>query len=98
MIHTVGPIGENPNKLKSCYQRSLDVAKSNGLRTIAFPCISTGVYGYPNEAAARVALETTRTWLESDCNSESVDSIIFCLFLEVDRKLYEELLPVHFPH
>lgn len=97
IIHTVGPVGENSGKLRSCYERSLDLLRVNGLRSIAFPCISTGVYGYPNEPAAHVALSTVRAWLENDSNSSTVDRIIFCLFLDLDVKLYRELLPLYFP-
>ena len=64
VIHTVGPIGEKPELLKRCYWKSLELARENGLRTIAFPCISTGVYGYPSEKAVYVVLETVREWLE----------------------------------
>ncbi|KAJ3331861.1 O-acetyl-ADP-ribose deacetylase macrod1 [Blyttiomyces sp. JEL0837] len=95
VIHTVGPIGEDPANLASCYQRSLDLMKENGLRSIAFPCISTGVYGYPNRAAAHVALNRVRAWLEE--NAEHVDLIVFCIFLKVDWELYRTLAPLYFP-
>ncbi|CAG0902149.1 unnamed protein product, partial [Darwinula stevensoni] len=64
VISTVGPIGEKPKLLRSCYEKSLSILVENGLRTIAFPCISTGIYGYPPEEAAKVALETVRKFLE----------------------------------
>ena len=63
VIHTVGPIGEKPNKLKSCYTRCLDLALEHGLRTVAFPSISTGVYGYPILPATQVAVNTVVSWL-----------------------------------
>lgn len=63
VIHTVGPQGEKPDKLKACYENSLAVAKEKCLRTIAFPCISTGVYGYPQRPAAKVALSTVKKFL-----------------------------------
>uniref|UniRef100_A0A131Z4N3 MACRO domain-containing protein n=1 Tax=Rhipicephalus appendiculatus TaxID=34631 RepID=A0A131Z4N3_RHIAP len=97
VIHTVGPVGENEAKLHSCYLTCLETLKAHKLRTVAFPCISTGVYGYPNEKAAHVALSTAREWLEADENAHKVDRIIFCLFLAVDVRLYEKLLPVYFP-
>lgn len=97
VIHTVGPIGINPEKLSSCYRRCLDVLKENNLRAIAFPCISTGVYGYPNEDAANVVLQTVRVWLESADNMSKVDRIIFCLFLNVDIEIYSRLMPMYFP-
>ncbi|KAI1295392.1 ADP-ribose glycohydrolase MACROD2 [Halotydeus destructor] len=95
IIHTVGPVGEKPDLLASCYAKSLDLLKSSNLRSIAFPCVSTGIYGYPNEKAAHVCLKTSRTWLEQ--NASSVDRIIFCLFMEVDIKAYHALLPEYFP-
>lgn len=97
VIHTVGPIGENEAKLHSCYLSCLETLKANKLKTVAFPCISTGVYGYPNEKAAHVALSTAREWLETDDNAHKVDRIIFCLFLAVDVRVYEKLLPEYFP-
>ena len=63
VIHTVGPHGENPDALASCYLRSLELARGYGLRTIAFCCISTGKFGYPIVRAAHVALATVRDWL-----------------------------------
>lgn len=95
IIHTVGPVGEKPDLLKNCYENSLNLAKDNNLRSIAYPCISTGVYGYPNEKAAHVALSTVRNWLES--NHESIDRVIFCLFLPIDVEIYNKLMHVYFP-
>lgn len=95
VIHAVGPIGEKPDLLANCYKRSFDLLKDNQLGSIAFPCISTGIYGYPNENAANVALKATREWLEN--NEYNVERIIFCLFLDVDIKIYHQLLPSYFP-
>eukprot|EP00117_Sycon_ciliatum_P024615 scpid69605/ scgid20618/ O-acetyl-ADP-ribose deacetylase MACROD1; MACRO domain-containing protein 1; Protein LRP16 len=97
ILHTVGPMGRNPVKLASCYERSLEELLKLEMRTIAFPCISTGVYGYPSEAAAHVALGTVRQFLETADNASKVDRIIFCVFLTSDHRLYHELLPVYFP-
>ncbi|XP_071582737.1 macro domain-containing protein CT2219 [Temnothorax nylanderi] len=94
IIHTVGPQGEKPDKLKECYENSLILAKENHLRTIAFPCISTGIYGYPQRPAAKVALSTVKKFLLD--NKDAVDRIIFCLFLESDKDIYEELLQKYF--
>lgn len=63
VIHTVGPQGEKPEKLSKCYENSLALAKENHLRTITFPCISTGIYGYPQRPAAKVALSTVKKFL-----------------------------------
>ncbi|XP_050529202.1 macro domain-containing protein CT2219-like isoform X2 [Daktulosphaira vitifoliae] len=69
VIHTVGPIGENSFLLKLAYENCLKVCRENNLRTIAFPCISTGVYGYPQEKACQIALQTVRNFLESNHTS-----------------------------
>ncbi|XP_015276032.1 PREDICTED: O-acetyl-ADP-ribose deacetylase MACROD1-like [Gekko japonicus] len=101
IIHTVGPIAQGePSaaqeaELSSCYTNSLKLAVENKLRTVAFPCISTGVFGYPNEAAAEVVLHTLHNWLED--NKEKVDRIIICVFLETDEMIYKEKLPRFFP-
>jgi len=95
IIHTVGPMGEKPDDLRNCYENSLNLAKNNNLRSIAFPCISTGVYGYPSEKAAHVALKTVRDWLQA--NPDSIDRVIFCLFMPIDIDVYNQLLPFYFP-
>jgi O-acetyl-ADP-ribose deacetylase (regulator of RNase III) len=94
VIHAVGPVwhgGESgePQLLASCYRRSLELAAANGLASIAFPGISTGVYGYPVEAAARVAVDTVRSTLQE---IKGVTEVIFCCFSERDLKVYERLL------
>ncbi|XP_043256660.1 macro domain-containing protein CT2219-like isoform X2 [Colletes gigas] len=94
VIHTVGPQGEKPEKLRDCYKNSLRIAKENKLRTIAFPCISTGIYGYPQRPAAKVALSTVKKFLLD--NKDAVDRVIFCLFLKSDKDIYEELLQKYF--
>lgn len=95
VIHTVGPIGEKPAMLEQCYRRSMQIAIDNNIKTIAFPCISTGVYGYPNEKAIQVVLPVVRTMLES--YRDKFERVIFCLFLDIDKKLYNRYLPVVFP-
>ena len=95
MLHTVGPVGEKPDLLRSCYRRCLQLARQHRLRSVAFPCVSTGVFGYPQEAAARLALETVREELQRD--PELPERVIFCLFLEQDVAAYMRLLPVFFP-
>lgn len=75
IIHTVGPIGENESKLHGCYLTCLETAKALRMRHVAFPCISTGVYGYPNKNAAHVALSTAREWLEKEENAKEVSLI-----------------------
>ena len=92
VIHTVGPVwhgggrGE-AEKLAACYRNSLALATENGCRSVAFPCISTGVYGYPVEAAAEVAVREAREFLR-----HSEMEVVFCCFSERDRRVYERLL------
>ena len=94
VIHAVGPVwsgGENNERelLSSCYRRSLELATEKGLKTIAFPNISTGVYGFPKKEAARIAIETVRTYLKKPGPPEE---IIFVVFDEENEKIYRELL------
>ena len=93
VIHTLGPVyGQDQPEaelLANCYRNSLAVAKEHGIESIAFPAISTGVFGYPVEEAAGVAL---RTVLESAEELQSVRLIRFVLFGEGDLKVYEEVL------
>ncbi|VDM98767.1 unnamed protein product [Thelazia callipaeda] len=96
IIHTVGPqvhsqvTDEQRELLKSCYIESLELAVANNLRTVAFPCISTGVYGYPNDDACNVVISSVLTWLES--NKDKMDKVIFVTFLDVDYELYKKYL------
>ena len=82
VIHTVGPVfagkGQDPIDLANCYWNSLELAKAHEAKSIAFPCISTGVYGYPHRQAAMVAVTTVKKWLEE--NDDYEIKIIFCAF------------------
>jgi len=94
VIHTVGPVwrggaeGE-PERLASCYRRSLEVAAGHGLRSIAFPSISTGVYGYPIEAASEIAVATVKASL---AELSAIQEVIFCCFSEGDWRVYKKRL------
>jgi O-acetyl-ADP-ribose deacetylase (regulator of RNase III) len=94
VIHTVGPVwhggrqGE-PDLLASCYRRSLEVAAAHGIRSIAFPSISTGVYGYPFEQAAAIAVGTVRSALRE---LKGIEEAVFCCFSGGDLAVYEKLL------
>ena len=95
VIHTVGPVWHGGMRgeqelLKSCYENSLSLAKENGIRTIAFPAISTGIYGYPKKEAARTAVEAVKEF--TDKNPEVFDEIIFVLFDRDSLNIYEDLL------
>lgn len=95
VVQTVGPRGEQPEALKACYLNTLKLATAHNIRAIAFPCISTGIYGYPNEAAAHVAAYNVRKFLENE--SDQIDRVIFCIFLDVDKNVYEAVLQTYFP-
>jgi O-acetyl-ADP-ribose deacetylase (regulator of RNase III) len=94
VIHTVGPVwhgggsGE-PELLAGCYRNSLELAAKNGLKTVAFPCISTGVYGYPFEPAALIAISTTR---EMCAKQPVIERVRFVCFSGHDFSIYKELL------
>ena len=93
VIHTVGPVWKDgahqePELLTSCYRQSLKLAVENKLISIAFPSISTGIYGYPIEKAARVAQTTVSNWLGENPLPERV---IFCCFSHSDVAIYEQL-------
>ena len=93
VIHTAGPVyrdgqHEEPEKLANCYRNSLTLAAGNGCKSVAFPCISTGVYGYPIDEAAAIAVREAQEFLKAHADME----IIFCCFSGLDRKTYEKLL------
>ncbi|MGD8429555.1 MAG: O-acetyl-ADP-ribose deacetylase [Ectothiorhodospiraceae bacterium] len=91
VIHTVGPVwsggdhGED-EALRSCYRRSLEVARENGVRSIAFPAVSTGVYGFPKERAARIAVAEMRA------AEDDFERIVACCFSDADAALYRGAL------
>ncbi len=94
VIHTVGPVwkgGNNgePDVLVNCYRNSLQLAADNGIKTVAFPAISCGAYGYPVAEASRVAIETTRDFLTAN---NKIDKVIFALFDEDIYEAYRQLL------
>nr|WP_295378381.1 O-acetyl-ADP-ribose deacetylase [Pseudoxanthomonas sp.] len=94
VIHTVGPVWRGGDHgeaalLASCYRRSLQLARTHRLRSIAFPCISTGVFGFPAEPAARIAVDTVRG--ERD-QGGLPDFIVFCCFSSGDLAIYRQVL------
>ncbi|TCD67160.1 hypothetical protein EIP91_000445 [Steccherinum ochraceum] len=109
VIHTAGPVyssktpDEDAALLTSCYKRSLEEAvkipseDENSGRQVAFPSISTGIYGYPIEDATHIALEVVRRFLEEDDKENKLDRVIFVVWSNKDRDVYKSLLPLYFP-
>ncbi len=94
IIHTVGPIwgGGSHNEealLASCYKRSLELAVDNGVKTIAFPNISTGIYDFPKQKAAEIAISEVKTFLQE---YSEIDQVIFVVFDYVNYDIYKEKL------
>src|SRR5213596_1537282 len=97
VIHTVGPIwrgGTNRERelLQQCYRSSLDLAEGHGLRSIAFPCISTGAYGYPPDDAAEIAVTTVRERL---VGSDRIELVRFVCFSNADLLTYDRFLTAY---
>ena len=96
VVHIVGPIvqgsltGENERDLADCYRNTLNLCAENGLFTVAFCCISTGVFRFPPERAAEIAVGTVTDWL--DANPGKISRVIFNVFGDRDRAIYEKLL------
>ncbi|MBR3077695.1 MAG: protein-ADP-ribose hydrolase [Oscillospiraceae bacterium] len=96
IVHIVGPIvsgkltPEAEAELAACYRNTLDLCAENGLRSVAFCCISTGVFGFPQQRAAEIAVETVTAWL--DAHEGQTDRVIFNVFTDKDRDLYAKLL------
>lgn len=94
VIHTVGPVyngGKNneAKQLASCYQKSLELAVKESIKTIAFPNISTGVYGYPKIEAASIAIEQVKKFLQIN---HQIEQIIFCVFDVYNFEIYKNIL------
>ncbi len=96
VVHIVGPVvsgrltKELEEQLAACYRNTLDLCLENGLKTVAFCCISTGVFRFPNERAAEIAVETVSEWLSA--HPGRMDRVIFNVFKEEDGEYYEQLL------
>ena len=96
VVHVVGPIvqyaltPELEHDLADCYRNTLDLCRDEGLRSVAFCCISTGVFRFPNRRAAEIAVKTVSEWLAE--NAGAMDRVIFNVFKDQDKELYYELL------
>lgn len=94
VIHAVGPVWRGGNYheeelLALCYRKSLEMAVKHGVKTIAFPCISTGAYGFPIEPATRIAVREVRKFLEEN---PSIERVVFVCFLRRDYEVYARVL------
>jgi O-acetyl-ADP-ribose deacetylase len=94
VIHTAGPVWHGGFRhedelLRSCYRKSLELAVTHGVKTIAFPSISTGAYRFPMERAAQIALETVQVFLKEN---PEIEKVVFVCFSESDLSIYQELL------
>ena len=98
VIHTVGPVGVHPDVLSSCYRSCLSFVDSHHIRTLALCGISTGIYGYPVQLAAHIALSEVRKWLDVPENRKKVDRIIFVTFASVETLVYQLLTHTYFPY
>ena len=96
IVHIVGPIVKDrltptlENDLADCYQNTLDLCAENDLRSVAFCCISTGVFRFPNKQAAEIAVRTVSKWLDEHMGR--IDRVIFNVFKDEDKEYYEKLL------
>ena len=96
IVHVVGPIVEGrltpalEKDLADCYRNTLDLCAENGLRSVAFCCISTGVFRFPNQRAAEIAVKTVNDWLEE--HKRKIDRVIFNVFKDEDKGYYEKLI------
>ena len=106
VIHAVGPVywraknereGLERELLSGCYKKCLELAVENGCTSIAFSCLSAGVYGYPSREAAAVALQTVREWVEGmereGKGTGGLERIVFCCFERKDEVAYQDLIP-----
>jgi O-acetyl-ADP-ribose deacetylase (regulator of RNase III) len=96
VIHTVGPVWNGGNcheatLLEACYINCLSLASAHHMKTIAFPNISTGVYGYPKSQAADIAIEAVKKWLS---NNQEISNVYFAVFDEENYQIYHEKLKV----
>jgi len=94
VLHAVGPVWKGGEKgeeeqLKNCYRRCLQIASGQGIKSVAFPCISTGIYRFPKEQAARIAVETVRQCLQE---WPELERVLFVCFSQEDEDIYRTLL------
>ncbi|KAF8318942.1 uncharacterized protein EI90DRAFT_3049728 [Cantharellus anzutake] len=102
VLHTVGPVysrskdAECARLLALCYRNCLNLAYAKNIKSIAFPSISTGLYGYPIRDATHIAMTETRKFLDSP-QGQDIERVVFVVFLDTDKDLYDTLAPLYFP-
>ncbi|KAF9956145.1 hypothetical protein BGZ72_002970, partial [Mortierella alpina] len=96
IIHAVGPTDSDKDVLRECYYSTLTLASQSGLRSLALPCISTGIYGFNAKDAAEVAVDAVRRWIKAHPDQADRMSIVFCTFLDKDRDRYTSVLNIAF--
>ncbi|MEO0839890.1 MAG: O-acetyl-ADP-ribose deacetylase [Cyanobacteria bacterium J06643_5] len=97
IIHTVGPVWQGgndgePELLTSCYRKSIKIALERKFESLAFPCVSTGIYGYPKDKAAEIAVKTCSEELKNNSSQISNLNIIFCCFGQDDFEIYQQII------
>lgn len=93
VIHTVGPVWRGGNNreaelLANCYENSLRLAEQNGVKSIAFPSISTGAYGFPIESASKIAIQTVRSYLKT---TNAIERVVFVCYSQEDYETYQKI-------
>jgi O-acetyl-ADP-ribose deacetylase len=96
VVHAVGPVWQGGTQseaelLASCYRHALEIVAREGLHTVAFPAISTGIYGYPIKQAAQIAIATVRDFVR---RPSSIEHVVFCCYSAADHDVYDTLLHV----
>ncbi|KAF9292600.1 hypothetical protein BGZ68_000004 [Mortierella alpina] len=99
IIHAVGPENKNAKNaqvLRRCYFSTLTLASNSNIRSLALPCISTGICGFDNNRAAAIAIATVSQWIRENPEHAARMSVIFCTFMETDKDIYDRFLPMSF--
>lgn len=93
----MGPQGVDADALRSAYRSALEAARAHGLRSVALCAVSTGIFGYDVREATPIALHAVREWLEEAGNAAALDAVVFCVFSNADRAVYEVAMATLFP-
>eukprot|EP01006_Ploeotia_vitrea_P001320 TRINITY_DN104595_c0_g1_i1.p1 TRINITY_DN104595_c0_g1~~TRINITY_DN104595_c0_g1_i1.p1 ORF type:complete len:379 (+),score=62.86 TRINITY_DN104595_c0_g1_i1:52-1137(+) len=97
VLQTVGPMGSGDAELFSSYTTCLELTAEHKLKSVAFCCVSTGIFGFPLVRATHIALQTCRKWLDDPNNANGIDRLIFCVFKDEELEVYQKLIPAYFP-